>query len=102
MLAGAGGLLREFEVPYIVAELNEFALIQMDSSQAAVRGFMAELGYETFLLYRDGVLPKLVPAGTRIESVYGLNVLFSTVEDVAAFWKVETHDPRTKAPDEDR
>jgi len=29
----------------------------------------------------------------RIESVYVLNVLFSTMEDVAALWTVETHDP---------
>ena len=59
---------------------------------------MADLGYDTFLLYHDGSLPKLVPRGTRIESKFFLNVLFSTPDDVAALWKVETHDPRTTAP----
>lgn len=95
VLAGAGALLREFEIPYVVAELNEFALTEMGSSQAELRGFMADLGYDTFLLYQDGLLPKLVPRATRIDSPFVLNVLFSTPDDVAALWPLETHDPRT-------
>jgi FkbM family methyltransferase len=96
VLAGAIELFREFEIPYVIAELNEFALAEMGSSQAELRGFMADLGYDTFLLYLDGVLPKLVPRGTRIESPFVLNMLFSTPNDVAALWPTETHDPRAR------
>ena len=98
VLAGATELLREYEIPYIIAELNEIALTQMGSSQAELRGFMAGLGYDTFVLYQDGSLPKLVPRGTRIESNWIINLLFSTADDVAALWRLETHDPRATAP----
>jgi FkbM family methyltransferase len=100
VLEGTANLLREFEVPYIIAELHNFGLERLGSSQDKLRGFMADFDYDTFLLYTDGSLPKLVPRGTRIESPYFLNVLFSTPDDVAALWSVETHDPRTRAPDE--
>ena len=96
VLAGAAGLLRESRVPYVIAELHEFGLERMGSSQASLRGFMAELGYETFLLYQDGSLPKLVPRDTRIESRHFLNLLFSTLPDVAALWPAENHDPSAR------
>jgi FkbM family methyltransferase len=99
VLEGAVDLLEAFEIPYIVAELHEFGLAQMGSSQAKLRGFMADFGYDTFLLYYDGSLPKLVPRGTSITSRYFLNILFSTPEDVAALWKQETHHPETKSPE---
>jgi FkbM family methyltransferase len=98
VLAGAIKLLMEFKVPYVIAELHEFGLSQMGSSQAELRGFMANLGYETFLLYADGSLPKFVPRATGIASGFFLNLLFSTLDDVAALWPLETHDPRTTVP----
>jgi FkbM family methyltransferase len=100
VLEGAVELLREYEIPYIIAELNEIALYQMGSSQTALRGFMADLGYDTFVLYQDGSLPKLVPRNTRIESNWIINMLFSTPADVAALWPLEKHDPRTTVPNE--
>jgi FkbM family methyltransferase len=98
VLAGAINLLTEFEIPYIVAELHDFGLAQMGSSPAGLRGFMADLGYDTFLLYHDGSLPKLVPRETAIDSRFFLNILFSTPADVGALWQREMHDPRTTAP----
>jgi FkbM family methyltransferase len=98
VLAGAAELLGEYEIPYIIAELNDIALTQMGSSQAELRGFMADLGYDTFLMYQNGSLPKLVPRDTRIESHWVINMLFSTPRDVAALWRVERHDPRATAP----
>jgi FkbM family methyltransferase len=98
VLAGAVKLLMEFKVPYVIAELHEFGLSQMGSSQSGLRGFMANLGYDTFLLFADGSLPKFVPRDTRIASGFFLNLLFSTPDNVAALWKVETHDPRTTGP----
>jgi hypothetical protein len=88
----------EFKVPYVIAELHEFGLSQMGSSQAGPRGFMANLGYDTFLLYADGSLPRFVPRDTRIASGFFVNLLFSTPDDVAALRKLETHDPRATAP----
>ena len=93
MLAGAADLLRAHRVPHIVAALHDFGLEQMGSSQNALRGFMAGHGHDTFLLYLDGHLPKLIPRGTRIASPWFLNLLFSTPDDVAAAWPVETDTP---------
>jgi FkbM family methyltransferase len=98
VLAGASGLLREFEVPYIIAELNEFGLGQLNSSQAALRRCMSELGYDTFVLFHDGSLPKLIPPTTRIASRFFVNLLFSTQEHVAALWPVENFDARATSP----
>jgi len=99
VLAGAVGLLREFEVPYIIAELHEFGLAQMGSSPSGLRGFMSDLGYETFLLYEDGSLPKFVPRDTKIASKYFINLLFSSQQDVAALWPVERFDPYIREPE---
>ncbi len=98
VLRGAEALLTERETPYIIAELHGFGLERMGSSQAGLRAFMAAHGYETFLLYWDGSLPKLVPARTRIEGAGFLNLLFSTPEHVAALWRVERFDPRAVPP----
>jgi FkbM family methyltransferase len=98
VLAGAIKLLMEFEIPYIITELHQFGLAQMGSSQTELRGFMANLGYDTFLLYHDGSLPKLVPRDTTIDYKSIINILFSTPADVAALWPVELHDPWARAP----
>lgn len=94
ILEGAGSLIRDRKVPYVVAELHEFGLNQMGCSQASLRAVMEGHGYSTFLLYPDGSLPKLIPPGTLIQSDYFLNLLFSTPRDVAAGWPVEHHVPR--------
>ena len=51
---------------------------------------MREWGYSTFILFRDGQLPCLVPDKTMIfeaEEYNGtVNVLFSTVEAVSNVW----------------
>ncbi len=94
ILEGAGSLIRERKVPYVVAELHEFGLSKMGCSQASLRSLMEGHGYSTFLLYPDGSLPKLIPPGTRLQSDYFLNLLFSTQQDVAAGWPVEAYVPQ--------
>ena len=94
ILEGAGSLIRERKVPYVVAELHEFGLSKMGCSQAGLRSLMEGHGYSTFLLYPDGSLPKLIPPGTRLQSDYFLNLLFSTQQDVAAGWPVESYVPQ--------
>ena len=77
-------------VPFIVCELNLPALRGLGSSQESLRKFMREWGYSTFILFRDGQLPCLVPDKTMIfeaEEYNGtVNVLFSTVEAVSNVW----------------
>ena len=77
-------------VPYIVCELNLPALKGLGSTQESLRKFMREWGYSTFILFRDGQLPCLVPDKTQIfeaEDYNGtVNVLFSTVEAVSNVW----------------
>ncbi|PWC40445.1 FkbM family methyltransferase [Azospirillum sp. TSO35-2] len=93
ILEGAGALIRDHTVPYVIAELHEFGLERMGCSQASLRSLMEGCGYSAFLLQRDGSLPKLIPPGTSIQSRYFLNLLFSTPEDVSAGWPTEHHEP---------
>jgi len=98
VLTGAAGLLRECRVPYIIAELHEFGLAELGSSQRDLRRFMAEQGYATFGLYFDGAMPKLIPPETSLRPPHIINLLFSTVEDVARLWQMEQFDPRATVP----
>ncbi len=93
VLQGARGQLTGRKVPYVIAELHEFGLEKLGSSQRDLRRFMQGFGYDTFVLYFDGALPKLIPPETRLTSRYFLNLLFSTPEDVARLWKIENFDP---------
>lgn len=90
-LQGAEGLLRWHAVPYVVCELNAF-LERLGSSQEALRGYMHRFGYETWVLYPDGALPKLVPDGCMLSSLCVTNLLFARVADVAALWPIEAVD----------
>ena len=92
VLRGATGLLAGRKVPYIIAELHDFGLEAMGSSQQDLRRFMSEFGYDTFALYQNGALPKQVPAGTHLTSRYFFNVLFSTPDAVARLWPREDFD----------
>jgi FkbM family methyltransferase len=92
VLRGAEQLLFNHRIPYIVAELHEPGLEQMHSSQTELREYMYGLGYDTYILYPDGSLPKLIPPGTRISSVVFLNMLFSHSEAVGRLWQQETYD----------
>lgn len=98
VLAGTEQLLRDQRVPFIIAELHPFGLDRMGSSAEALRGFMAERGYDTFCLYYDGSLPKLIPPGTTLRLPFILNLLFSTQADVARVWPVETFNPHATVP----
>lgn len=92
VLTGARGLLEGCKVPYVIAELHEFGLAKMGSSQMGLRGYMEGLGYSTFAIYNSGCLPKLIPPGTRVASPYIMNVLFSTPENVGRIWGFDWFD----------
>lgn len=95
VLEGARTLLSGRKVPFVVAELHEFGLAEMGCTQESLRGLMDDLGYSTFGLYLNGALPKLIPPGTRIQSPFIINLLFSTPEQVALYWPAATIDPRS-------
>lgn len=92
VLSGARGLLEGCNVPYVIAELHEFGLAKLGSSQMELRRYMESFGYDTFAIYNSGCLPKLIPPGTRVASPYIMNVLFSTPENVGRIWNFDWFD----------
>jgi FkbM family methyltransferase len=93
VLKGAVPLLEGMAVPYVLAELHEFGMRQMGTSQAAFRAFMEGFGYATFMLFFDGSMPRLVPPGVTIETPVLCNMLFTTPERLAELWPVCRHNP---------
>lgn len=76
VLAGARRLLEQHAVPFVVAEINRFALQAMGTSEAELRAWMTALGYETYLFQPgQNVLQRLM-AGQTAETDYVFNVLF--------------------------
>ncbi|MDP6572411.1 MAG: FkbM family methyltransferase [Rhodospirillales bacterium] len=89
---GARQALEKHAIPFVVCELNDFGLEQLDSSQENFRAFMKDLGYDTFLMDGDGEFPKLLPNSVAIasKSKSVSNVLFSRLEFLTPYWNVET------------
>jgi FkbM family methyltransferase len=98
VLTGAQRLLAGAGVPYVIAELHEFGLNKLGSTQIELRRFMETLGYSTFALYYDGQLPKLIPPGVQLTTPFILNLLFSTPAFVAAAWRFDNHHPGASPP----
>ena len=95
VVRGARHLLANRGVPFVVAELHTFGLKQLGTSQGALREEMAGAGYDTFLLYHKGTLPRFIPPATAIQGQFVCNILFTTVAAVGALWPTCAHDPRT-------
>ena len=101
VLKGAERTLKQAQssghfVPFVICELHAFGLKQLGSSPYLLRGYMHELGYETFLLFPQSQFPKLVPLEVELKSQYILNVLFSRVEWLRPYFPVEVVDERGK------
>lgn len=64
------------EVPYVICEINRFALERMGSSEAQLRSFMRLIGYQVSLMKQDGT--GLQPLGDEesFESDNVFNLLF--------------------------
>jgi FkbM family methyltransferase len=95
VLQGATSHLANRRIPFVVAELNEFALAKLGSSQQSLRGLMEGLGYSTFGLYYSNSIPKFIPPGSQIRSPFVVNLLFSTPEKITEYWPVAVIDPRS-------
>jgi FkbM family methyltransferase len=93
VLEGMVGLLAR-QPRFVIAELHEFALRKMGSTQESLRGVIESLGYSTFGLSRSGALPRLFPAATRIETAYIINLLFSKPDWVGEYWPTAVFDQR--------
>ncbi len=85
-LRGAENLLGR-QPPFVVMELNKQALAKMFSCITDIRDWMTQFEYDMFLLHENGSLPTLVPDKVAVEPQrQNVNVLFSTVENVAKLW----------------
>lgn len=75
VLQGAEGLLRR-QVPYVVCEINRFALEQMGATEDELRAYMASLGYETSCIHpQTGEIIVLKP-DQHVVSEFVFNLLF--------------------------
>ncbi|MEO6444240.1 MAG: FkbM family methyltransferase [Gemmatimonadaceae bacterium] len=76
ILVGARETLRARPIPFIIAEINRFGLESMGASERHVRGFMQDLGYETYLFQPGGTsCVRLAPEETP-DTNYVFNLLF--------------------------
>jgi FkbM family methyltransferase len=93
ILCGAEKILKR-GVDAVILELNYFWLEQTHRSDRIIRGYMASLGYDMFLInIRDGAGAPLHPpmkvepqTEIKLSGGHHINVLFSTEEKVKERW----------------
>jgi FkbM family methyltransferase len=93
VLRGATSLLAENKIDFIVSELNLPGLERFQASQSALRDFVLQYGYQTFLLDNDGNLPVLVPPGTDIVQSVTCNILFARIDTITSAWPTVRNSP---------
>ena len=76
VLAGARATLERYRVPFVVVEINRFALAKMGSTDLAVRESMEALDYETYVLMPDGSGVVRLRPDQRVQSAQVYNLLF--------------------------
>jgi FkbM family methyltransferase len=77
ILKGAQETLKHLNVPYVIAEMNEFCLQKMGSDQMQLRHFMQSLGYDTYVLSTQTPQPLRLESEQRYESQQLVNLLFA-------------------------
>lgn len=87
-LCGGTSLLQGDDAcPYIVVELNAEALPKFNSSAESVCDFLWDYGYRPFILHASGIMPTCIPRRVKVTpNRLNWNVLFSTLDNVAAAW----------------
>src|SRR5262249_24255320 len=75
VLRGARNFLPRAQVPAVIAEINQFGLAQLDSSEQELRTLMTDLGYTPYALL--GELPVRLASHESIQTSYVYNVLFA-------------------------
>jgi len=76
VLRGARNFLTRAQIPAVIAEINQFGLAQLGSSEQEMRTLMSDLGYTTYALLGD--LPVRLAPHESIQSGYVYNVLFAS------------------------
>lgn len=64
------------EVPFVICEINRFALERMGSSEAQLRGFMRLIGYQVSLMKQDGTGLQPLADDESFQSDNVFNLLF--------------------------
>ncbi len=78
VLKGAMLLLMAREVPFVICEINEFALRKMGASGQGMRAFMQACGYHCYRMSAEEPCLIPFPPAEIHESAYVYNVLFTT------------------------
>ncbi|NEP07639.1 MAG: FkbM family methyltransferase [Okeania sp. SIO2G4] len=78
VIKGAVNTFYQYDVPYIICEINRFGLQQMGTNETELREFMESLKYETYLITSNEInqLVKL-PIGKSYQTSHVFNVLFT-------------------------
>jgi FkbM family methyltransferase len=76
ILRGAEQSIRRYHVPFIIAEVNRFALQNMGTSEAELRALMTSWGYETYIVVPgETTLARLNP-DSHVDTEFVFNLLF--------------------------
>ena len=77
ILQGAQGTLERYRVPFVICEINRFALERMAASEGQLRSFMSGLGYQTYLFAPDGgSLVRLAEDQVVVGDEFVFNLMF--------------------------
>lgn len=76
ILKGSLRTILGHEVPYIVCEINRFALERMGTSEQQLRGFMRLIGYQVSLMKQDGTGLQPLADEETLQSENVFNLLF--------------------------
>ncbi|MBW2557916.1 MAG: FkbM family methyltransferase [Deltaproteobacteria bacterium] len=81
ILQGGANMMSRQNVPYLICEINRFALQQMGTSEKELRLHMEQSGYETYLLNDENQSFTRLSKDDYIETNYVFNVVFSKAGD---------------------
>ena len=82
VLRGGIDTIKKYNYPYIICEINRFGLQQMGTSEDALRRFVYELGYNTYLLNDSSSdIVELLPEH-HVENDYIFNLLFAKEDNL--------------------
>jgi FkbM family methyltransferase len=76
VLRGAKELLARHRVPFVVAEVNRFALERMGTSEREMRAHMTGLGYEVYAICPGETRLARLEADDHVDVPYVFNLLF--------------------------
>lgn len=82
ILQGSLQTLATYQVPYIIAEINRFALNQMGTNEEQLREFMASLGYSPYLLRNESPHWVKLSPGQYYNSQYVFNLVFALRDEL--------------------